>query len=103
MNSASCHSYKAKFQREELERRPEFTEAGAPGPSRASALPSHMVTTPRQAPPVVTSIGNDRERPSTPLQSLDDAPTSDVFMDENFDAEFLDESFMRDLPMGDDM
>jgi len=63
-----------------------------------------MVTTPRQAPPVVTSIGNDLERPSTPLQSLDDAPTSDdVFMEENFDAEFLDESFMRDLPMGNDM
>lgn len=48
------------------------------------------------APPIVTSMGNAPERPSTPLQSVHDLP-SDDYMDENFDPEFYDESFMNGI------
>jgi hypothetical protein len=52
---------------------------------------------PPAMPPPVTPINHpEQSRPATPLKSINDEP-EDVFMDESFDAEFLDESCLQFL------
>jgi hypothetical protein len=86
----------AKFQPAELERRAEFTPAGAPAPSKATAGPSRPPYNPQ---PVTVSDGNGPDRPTTPLRSIDDID-DDPLVDENVDAEFANDSFFDDLPDG---
>ncbi|KAK6902680.1 hypothetical protein I203_107938 [Kwoniella mangroviensis CBS 8507] len=87
----------AKFNQNDLERRPEFMPAGAPGPSTApqQAKPAVPIQQPqpirpqaRGEPPIIA--------PGTPLKSINDHE-GDVFMDEHFDAEFLDDSFLNQI------
>ncbi|WOO81491.1 DNA repair and recombination protein rad22 [Vanrija pseudolonga] len=80
----------AKFNPEELERRPEFTPQGAPRP--ASAVPSHVngnakvpVLAPVPAPAIHRPATERGESPipraDTPLRSLDDSGDSSSIMD----------------------
>ncbi|WWD15720.1 hypothetical protein CI109_100142 [Kwoniella shandongensis] len=99
----------AKFNQADLERRPEFTEAGAnAGPSRGSAIPQHMNNAPKAPAPIVQPQPNRPQArdtsmaaPGTPLRSVYDPEDSDVFMDESFDAEFIpSESLLESLEAG---
>ncbi|WRT66896.1 uncharacterized protein IL334_003860 [Kwoniella shivajii] len=89
----------AKFTHDNLERRAEFTPAGAAGSSAIPAQPKppipvqqpQPIRAPIREPPIIA--------PGTPLRSIND-PQVDVFMEENFDAEFLDigsDSFLDQL------
>lgn len=90
-----------KFGTHDLERRPEFAEPSAPGPSRqpASAVPSHMSNAPKpvipthQTPQQPARNETVNPRPGTPIRDINDLSDGDFFMDENYDAEFagLDE------------
>ncbi|WWC85234.1 uncharacterized protein L201_000095 [Kwoniella dendrophila CBS 6074] len=81
----------AKFNQADLERRPEFTPAGVAGPSNVpqqqQPRPAISIQQPQpirpqaMEPPIIA--------PGTPLRSINDT-AGDVFMDENFDAEFMD-------------
>ncbi|KAK8870001.1 hypothetical protein IAR55_000571 [Kwoniella newhampshirensis] len=99
----------AKFNQAELERRPEFTDAGAnAGPSRPSAIPQHMNNAPKapvpaaQPQPIRPPARHTAHAvPGTPLRSLYDP--EDVYMDESFDAEFMgipSESLLESLEAG---
>ncbi|ORX39675.1 hypothetical protein BD324DRAFT_614563 [Kockovaella imperatae] len=84
-----------KFNPRDLERRPEFVEPDAPGPSRPTAIPSHMPNVsrppaPQQAHSVRELRPDTPQAPDTPLKEIQELG-EDVFMDESFDAEFLDE------------
>ncbi|WVR04984.1 hypothetical protein IAU60_001996 [Kwoniella sp. DSM 27419] len=85
----------AKFNQSELERRPEFTPAGAhAGPSRA-AMPVQPMPEPIR-PVQAQPLHAPTVAPGTPLRSINEVPV-DAYMDESFDAEFLDigsDSFM---------
>ncbi|WWC69695.1 uncharacterized protein I206_103638 [Kwoniella pini CBS 10737] len=83
----------ARFNQNDLERRPEFTPAGAAappaGPSIAQANQAKPI--PIQQPQPIRPLARDPPivAPGTPLRSINDA-NGDVYMEENFDAEFLD-------------
>ncbi len=81
----------AKFNVADLERRPEFTNAGA-GPCRASAVPSHM-TDGMKPPPPANNRPQNRESPTiapgTPLRSVQEVDDGDVLVDESFEGEFV--------------
>ncbi|WVF72386.1 hypothetical protein IAT40_007201 [Kwoniella sp. CBS 6097] len=112
----------AKFNQDNLERRPEFTPAGAQASAQAQAGPSSRPAIPVQTANIpsrpIVPLGqlnqqqppqhlqqNQQPReipvvaPGTPLRSVNDQ-SGDVFMDESFDAEFLDigsDSFMDQI------
>lgn len=96
-----------RFNRDALERRPEFLPAGVPampptGPSHVSPIPSHLNHDPRpQAPaPVQNNMLPPQNipaqppaaAPATPLKSVNETQDDDVTiaLDENFDPEFAD-------------
>ncbi|OXG22631.1 DNA repair and recombination protein RAD52 [Cryptococcus neoformans Tu401-1] len=95
-----------RFNRDALERRPEFLPAGVPampptGPSHVSPIPSHLNHGPRpQAPaPVQNNMlppqnipAQPPAAPATPLKSVNETQDDDVTiaLDENFDPEFAD-------------
>lgn len=90
---------------EELERRPEFAPAGG------SKLPAQYVE-PRLSGPSKPAASvsavpaeNDRSRAGTPLRSVNEGVANEsvnITMNENFDAEFLDESFFGLDGIGDE-
>jgi hypothetical protein len=86
---------KAKFNSTDLERRPEFTDAGAPGPARPTAIPSHMISNPRPAapPPVQRNETPPVTGPGSPLTSI-----QDIDMEENYDLDEygIDPEFFSD-------
>ncbi|WVW83409.1 hypothetical protein I302_105428 [Kwoniella bestiolae CBS 10118] len=92
----------AKFNQTDLERRPEFTPAGAPGPSTIPQPPKPPISAPIQQPQPVRPQARSEPSvvtPGTPLRSINDNE-GDVFMDEHFDAEFLDmgsDSFLEQI------
>ncbi|OCF35315.1 hypothetical protein I317_07438 [Kwoniella heveanensis CBS 569] len=87
----------AKFNQDNLERRPEFTPAGAPNQAGPSSRPAIPVQTANIPPRTIVPLGQPQQppreipivAPGTPLRSINDLP-GDVFMDESFDAEFID-------------
>ncbi|ADV20615.1 DNA strand annealing protein, putative [Cryptococcus gattii WM276] len=95
-----------RFNRDTLERRPEFLPTGVPampaaGPSYASPIPSHLNNGPRPQAPVPVQNNplppqnipfQPPAAPATPLKSLNEAQDEDVpiALDENFDPEFAD-------------
>lgn len=91
----------AKFDVSELERRPEFTEAGA-GPSRASAVPHHMTNGMKPPPPLnIRPQSSDSPSiiPATPLRSFLEFESGDVLVDESFDGEFggMEDAFFDEV------
>lgn len=98
----------AKFNQNELERRPEFLPAGAPGSSKAPAPPHHTTSPMRPvAPPqVATVIEPGDDRPGTPIRSIDEAPAGEeeMWLDENFDPEWVGEdTFMEGITADQDL
>ncbi|KIR96157.1 DNA repair and recombination protein RAD52 [Cryptococcus deuterogattii 2001/935-1] len=95
-----------RFNRDTLERRPEFLPTGVPampaaGPSYASSIPSHLNNGPRpQAPAPIQNNTLPPQNipfqppaaPATPLKSVNETQDEDVpiALDENFDPEFAD-------------
>lgn len=77
----------AKFNQNELERRPEF----APPPQQPEAGPSRppqpAVTTTNNAPPAHAAVP---PAPPSPLRTVEEADMSDINMTDVFDGEFLD-------------
>jgi hypothetical protein len=85
---------KAKFNVDELERRPEFTPQGAmrppaPPPQSAPAIPQHVSGHPKPAPPARRIETPRAETP--PLRSVDE---TDMNVDTSEFADMEEDSFM---------
>jgi len=90
----------AKFNVDELERRPEFTPQGAParaaaGPQLASAVPQHVSGAMKPPAPPPPRFNAAPERAETPLRALDE--NNDINMDDSEFGYLEAESFLSDL------